>query len=150
MSIKIKVAELHKQQIENVEVQKELESIQNYFDSETLELTDDTINFVFVKGDYNHIKRTMVVIGIYINNTIKRISGIESTLRLRFKNLDAHLAVVSGFYPPEFLGVLEPKEGVLLHLEIPVKGLKEDRVFTVKEIEGHLENIKLLISDINH
>lgn len=148
MSIKLKVAELHKQQIDNVEVKKELESIQNYLDKETLEFTDDTVNFVFVKGDYIHKKRAMIVLGVYTNNTNKRVNGIESMLKLKFKNLEAQIAVVSGFYPPEFLGVLEPGEGVLIHLEVPVKGLKEDKTFTTKEIEGYLDNIQLIVSDI--
>lgn len=142
MTVKVKVAKVHEEQLKDKNIKRELEDIQNYFDNNDFDYVENTINFVFIKGIYSHIKRAMLVVGVYVNNTKDNIYGFSSKLRLKFVNINGQIATVNSAFDENFIGKLEPKEGMLIHLEVPVRGLNKDEEFSIKDIAGMLDEIK--------
>lgn len=144
MSINIKLAKEHENQINDPEIRRELTEIQNFISEQNFNYMQDTINFVLIRAYYYDVKKSMTAIGVYVNKTQYTIYGLKGRLNLNFKNLNAEIASMNLTFPPEFIGELKPDEGLLLHLDIPVKGLNEDAVFTVKDLTGGLYNIEFI------
>lgn len=142
MTVKVKVAKVHEEQLQDENIKRELEDIQKYFNSTDFNYAENTINFVFIKGIYSHIKRAMLVVGVYVNNTKDDIYGFSSKLRLKFINIDGQIATVNSAFDENFIGKLQPEEGMLIHLEVPVRGLNKDEEFSIKDIAGMLDEIK--------
>lgn len=44
-----------------------------------------------------------------------------------------------------FMGTLNPEEALLVHLGIPVKGLKNDENFMVSDIHGNFEDVRITV-----
>ena len=147
MSIKIKVPEIHKNQLETPQIKNELEEVQGIFNKANFPFVEDTINFVFLKGEYHNIEKKMVIIAVFVNKTREKVQGIKASIRLKFRQLNAEIMPMTVAFPEEFVGRLAPDEGVLFHLSIPVKGLREDAVFVSKDIAGGIENVSLLKSE---
>lgn len=148
MSIKIKVPEIHKNQLENPQIKNEREEVQEIFRKADFPFIEDTINFVFLKGQYYDIEKKMVVIAVFVNKTKQMVQGINASIRLKFRQLNAEIMPMTVAFPEEFVGRLAPDEGLLFHLSIPVKGLKEDAVFSSRDIAGGIENVTLLKSEV--
>ena len=142
MTVKVKVAKVHEEQLQDENIKRELKDIQNYFNTTDFNYAENTINFVFIKGIYSHIKRAMLVVGVYVNNTKDDIYGFSSKLRLKFINIDGQIATVNSAFDENFIGKLQPEEGMLIHLEVPVRGLNKDEEFSIKDISGMLDEIK--------
>lgn len=84
----------------------------------------------------------MLVVGVYVNNTKDNIYGFSSKLRLKFVNINGQIATVNSAFDEKFIGKLESGEGMLIHLEVPVRELNKDEEFTIKDISGMLDEIK--------
>lgn len=147
MSIKIRVPEINKKQLENPQIKNELEEVQDIFNKADFPFVTDTVNFVFLKGQYYNIEKKMVIIAVFVNKTNEVIQGINASIRLKFRQLNAEIMPMIVAFPEEFVGHLAPDEGLLFHLSIPVKGLKEDVVFSSRDIAGGIENVTLLKSE---
>lgn len=147
MSIKIRVPEINKKQLENPQIKNELEEVQDIFRKADFPFVADTVNFVFLKGQYYNIEKKMVIIAVFVNKTKDVVKGINASIRLKFRKLNAEIMPMSVAFPEEFVGRLAPDEGLLFHLSIPVKGLKADAVFASKDIAGGIENVMLLKSE---
>lgn len=147
MSIKIRVPEINKKQLENPQIKNELEEVQDIFNKADFPFVTDTVNFVFLKGQYYNIEKKMVIIAVFVNKTNEVIQGINASIRLKFRQLNAEIMPMTVAFPEEFVGHLAPDEGLLFHLSIPVKGLKEDAVFSSRDIAGGIENVTLLKSE---
>lgn len=148
MTVKVKVAKVHEEQLQDENIKRELEDIQKYFDNTDFNYAENTINFVLIKGIYSHIKRAMLVVGVYVNNTKDNIYGFSSKLRLKFVNIDGQIATVNSAFDENFIGKLQPEEGMLIHLEVPVRGLNKDEEFSIKDITGMLDEIKYVKSPL--
>jgi hypothetical protein len=142
--IKIVVAEAHKLQLDNSAVSDELNEVQAYFDQNKFDFQENTINFVFLKGEYSQIKRTMVVMGVFVNKISPIVFSFNAKLKLKFKDLKAQIATTKVTFPQEFIGELNYNEGMLFHIEIPVKGLEQDEQFKFSDIDGQLVEVEVL------
>lgn len=143
-NIKIIVAQAHKNQLDNPTVSNEINEVQNYFNTESFKFKDNTINFVFLSGEYSQIKRTMLVMGVFVNKMDTPILAFNTKLRLQFKTVPAQIATAKLSFPEEFIGELGVNEGLIFHLEIPVKGLEQDRIFNFSDIEGKMDDVEVL------
>lgn len=144
MAVKIIIAKEHENQLKDNDIKREVEEVQEFFNTANFEYSEGTINFVMLKGIYSHIKRSILVIGVYINKTDSCVYGISGELNLKFKNIDAEFMTASIYFPEEFIGKLDIDEGLLVHLDIPVIGLNKDAVFDITDISGEFNNIKLI------
>lgn len=143
-SIKIVVAEAHKAQLDNPSVSTEIKEVQSYFDNETFAFKKETINFVFLSGEYSQIQRTMLVMGVFVNKMDKPILAFNAKLKLKFKSITAQIATAKLTFPEEFIGHLNTNEGMIFHLEIPVKGLEQNQVFKFSDIDGQMDDVEVL------
>lgn len=143
-NIKIVVVEAHKNQLNNSIVSNEIKEIQSYFDNESFDFNKNTINFVFLNGQYSQTKRAMLVMGVFVNKIDKPILAFKTKLQLKFKAINAQIALAKLNFPEEFIGQLNPDEGLIFHLEIPVKGLEQDRLFKFSDIQGQMTDVEVL------
>jgi hypothetical protein len=144
VAVKIKIAKEHESQLKDNDIKREVEDVQKFFNTADFEYSEGTINFVMLKGIYSHIKRSIVIIGVFVNKTDSCVYGIKSKLDLKFKNIDAKIMTTSLDFPEEFIGKLDVDKGLLIHLDIAVIGLNKDAVFDIRNISGELNNVKLI------
>lgn len=144
MQIKVKTALAHEQQKENEAVKRELASIQEYIDNHIPDLEEESIYFIPLQGNYMQIKRTMLFAGVMISTTKKSVQGIKGTLRTQLVGYDAEVAKIQFEFPPEFLGSLDYAEGLPVHFQVPVRGLKEDAVIKSSSFQCTLEDVEVL------
>ena len=143
MSIVLKVADAHINQLSNPEIKREYDSIQIGLDNNSLIFKDGTVNFIFVKGVYLHTERKMVTACVFVNKYGKPICELHGELRLKFKERNALIAKTTVNFDREFMGQLEQDQALLVHLNIPVKGLETDEVFTISDLSGSFDEIKI-------
>lgn len=143
MSILLKVADAHINQLSDQEIKKEFDSIQTGLNENDFPFKDGTVNFVFVKGVYLHAERKMVTACVFVNKYGKTISELHGVLRLRFNDRNALIAKATVDFDKEFMGTLDPDQALLVHLNIPVKGLEKDEMFTVSDISGSFDGIRV-------
>lgn len=145
MAVKIKIAKAHENQLNDEEIKRELTEVQEFFNTTDFQYSEGTINFIMLRAIYTHIKRSMIIIGVYVNKTDKCVHGLGSELNLKFKKLNAKILTINTTFPEEFIGKLDIDDGLLIHIEVPVIGLERDAVFNINDISGELSNIKLII-----
>lgn len=143
MGIVLKVADAHMNQLSDPEIKKEYDSIQTGLDNNSFNFKDGTVNFIFVKGIYLHTERKMVTACVFVNKYGKSISELHGELRLKFKERNALIAKATVDFDKDFIGALEQDQALLVHLNIPVKGLEEDEIFTISDITGSFDGIKV-------
>ncbi len=143
MSIKVVLAKAHQGQIEDVEIKKELCSVEEELNKVDLPFKEDTINFVFIKGIYLHGEKKMLTACLFVNRMDKPIIGLHGVLRLNFKNKKAQIAKTTLDFDEPFMGTLNPNEALLVHTGIPVKGLSDDENFMFSDISGGFEDVRV-------
>lgn len=85
----------------------------------------------------------MLVIGVFVNKMDKPILALKAKLKLNFNYVDAQIATSKLNFPEEFMGSLNENEGLIFHIEVPVKDLGQNKVFKFSDIRGQLENVEV-------
>ncbi|MGM9972533.1 MAG: hypothetical protein ACI33K_00625, partial [Clostridiaceae bacterium] len=75
---------------------------------------------------------------LFVNKTDKPLKELHGDLRLKFTTKNALIAKTTIKFDENFMGELPEDNGLLVHLGIPVKGLEQDEVFTIKDVSGAL------------
>jgi len=143
MAIKVVVARAHTLQLGDSEIKKEIESISEGLNNTQIEYADNAINFVFIKGIYNHVNRKILTVCLFVNKTDKVLTELHGELRMKFNGKNAVIAKSTINFDEPFMGILNPDDALLVHLNVPVKGLTEDGEFTVKDISGSFDNVRI-------
>ena len=138
MAINVMVAKAHEGQLKDPAIKEEYESVQRAINSAQLDYQEDTVNLVFLKGMYKHQERKMVTVCLFVNKLDKPLKELRGDMRLKFNHKDALIAKATLDFDEAFMGELPKDTGLLVHLSLPVKGLQEDQVFTIKDITGSL------------
>lgn len=146
MAIKVTLAKAHQAQIEDMEIKKELCSVEAELNKVDLPFQKDTINFVFIKGMYLDSEKKMLTACLFVNKMDKPISELHGVLRLGFKSRKAQIAKTTIDFDEPFMGTLNPDEALLVHLGIPVKGLSNDENFMVSDISGNFEDVRVTLN----
>ena len=147
MSIKIVLAKAHQAQIEDAEIKKEFSSVEAELNRVDLPFQKNTINFVFIKGMYLDIDKRMLTACLFVNKLDKPVSELHGVLRLAFKSRKAQIAKTTVDFDEPFMGTLYPDEALLVHLGIPVKGLAGNEEFTVSDIAGSIEEVRVTYAE---
>ena len=145
MAIKAILAKAHRGQIEDAEIKKELCSVEAELNRVGLPFREGTVNFVFIKGIYLDSEKKMLTACLFVNKMDKPISELHGVLRLRFRSKKAQIAKTTIDFDEPFMGTLNPEEALLVHLGIPVKGLKNDENFMVSDIHGNFEDVRITV-----
>ena len=143
--IKIVLAKEHEAQLSDPDIQLEIESVSREIKKIESEFKENAVNFVPVKGMYNHSERKMITVCLFVNKTQETICGIHGDIRLSFKELDAEIAKMTIDLDEQFLGETKPNEALLVHFTIPVRGLNEDVDFSNLDFDGVFDNATFLI-----
>jgi len=130
-------------------VVKECRSVQEYFDAVRFDLPEDEVSFVFLRGLYSAKRQSMTAAAVLVNGYEQALLGIRCTVQLFFRDQDAEIAEVRCDLTPDFTGRLEPGEGLLFHLVIPVRGIGEDAMFSSSDICGELADVVVLYDRVN-
>lgn len=143
MAIKVVVARAHTLQLGDSEIKKEVESISEALNKVKIEYVDNAINFVFVKGIYNHADRKMTTVCLFVNKTDKVLTELHGELRMKFKEKNAVIAKSTINFDEPFMGIVNPDDALLVHLGVPVKGLTENEEFSINDIWGSFDNVRV-------
>jgi hypothetical protein len=146
MAIKVTLAKAHQSQLDDVEIKKELCSVEAELNKVELPFQKDTINFVFIKGMYLNSEKKMLTACLFVNKMDKLITELHGVLRLSFKNRKGQIAKTTVDFDEPFMGTLNPDEALLVHLGIPVKGLSEDENFMSSDISGNFEDVRVTMN----
>ena len=142
MAINIVVAKAHQNQLQDTGVQQEIDSISQEINKLNFNFKDNTINFVFIKGLYVHTERKMTTVGIFVNK-MSSINELHGELRLKFSYENAVIAKTTINFDEQFMGVINKDDALLVHFNIPVKGLMMDKEFSFSDINGSFDNIRI-------
>ena len=143
MAIEIVVAKAHLAQLADTEIQKEISSIETELNSGDFAFADNTVNTVFIKAIYRHIDRKMLTVCLFVNKTGYAIRELHGELRLHFKNSSAKIAKATINFDDAFMGEVKENQALLVHINIPVKGLAADQEFDFSELNGTFENVRV-------
>lgn len=130
------------------DVQHEIADIQRYVDSGCVDFADNEVNVVFLRGNYDHLSRTMRSVLLVVNCLNAPISELHGVLRLRLKGKNANVAKVTLNMAEAQLGMLGSDEGLPLHLDIPVKGLDGDCEIRTMDIEGSFGEVRVTYAEM--
>lgn len=142
-NIKIKLVKAHLCQYKDLEIQRELDSVQCAINEMKFSLDQEAVYMVFIKGIYDDFNKKMTTALVFINNTGKSITELSGVVRIRAKEPKINIAKARINFDEQFLGEIDDKEGILIHLNIPVKGLNKNREFEANEMMGEFSDVKI-------
>lgn len=135
---------VYSDQMELEDVRREVRSVQEYLDSEDALLDSDAIRLVLLRADYRHFMRKMRTVCVLVNCLDGPIVKLRGVARMSLRDFPkARIAKVTVDFDEDFMGVLHDGDALLVHFDIPVKGLREDRSFTGKDFLGSFEEVKV-------
>ena len=141
--MKVVTAKAHESFAQNAEVIQEITLIQSELERVGIEFPEGSIGFAFMEGRYQNSEKTMQTVCLFSNGLEFPIKELHGVLRMRYRTGDGQIAKMTVDFDEPFLGKLEPGEALLVHFHIPVKGLKEDRLFKANEIEQQWSEVRV-------
>lgn len=141
MNIKLKVAQPHEEQLKDQDLKREFDEIQSLVNQ--FEYKEDSINLAVIKGIYKHIERRMTIACVFVNKIGYPIKELHGELRLRFKEKTALIAKATIDFNDAFMGELDNNDALLVHIGLPVKGLKTDEVFESNQMFVDFSGIRV-------
>ena len=141
--MKVILAKAHTNQLEDPDVKRELKSIAEAVNSVHIDYNDHAINFVLIKGIYDHSERKMITACLFVNKFGQPVQEIHGVLRLRLNNRSAQIAKSTIDFDEPFMGSLNNDEALLVHIAIPVKGLETNETFLFSDISGSFEDVRV-------
>lgn len=80
---------------------------------------------------------------VFVNKMGQKISELHGAIHIHTNTEGIQFAKTTIDFDEEFMGVLCDNEGLLVHLNIPVRGLEENRTFTEKELEVQFADVRV-------
>ena len=143
MAITVKVAKAHEGQLADEDILQELESVRKAVREVVIPYREGSINFVFIKGIYVPAERKMITACLFVNKMDKAIIELHGELRLGLNIENTMVAKTTVDFDETFMGALAKDEALLVHFNIPVKGLTESREFSIEDVYGKFENVRV-------
>ncbi len=141
-TFQVKVAEAHKEQLSDFELQREIRDVQTFLSSVNVDSVENAVAFLFLEGRYDDFEKKMTSVMLFLNGTGKPIKELRGTLRLKTDG-PVQFAKASIAFDQPFMGVLQDHEALLIHMNIPVRGLRENRVFKASDIEADFSEVQV-------
>ena len=139
--INLVLAKAHQEQISSNDVKAEIDGISSILNTMN-NFINNSINFVLCGGNYNHNNRTMNIGCVFVNKYSETINELHGVVRLRFKNENALIAKITIDFDENFMGEIKKDSALLVHFNVPVKGLDEDKSFKPSEIECLFDDVR--------
>lgn len=141
--IHIKLAQAHENQSKNFDVQREIKEIQEYCNLTEIKLEAESINVMCLRGDYDNFQKATKVVFVFINYIGKTIKELHGDIRIYVDNEKVQFAKTTIDFDENFMGNLQCNEGMLVHLNIPTRGLSEDKSFKTKDLEVQFTDVRV-------
>ncbi|MFD1850862.1 hypothetical protein [Oceanobacillus bengalensis] len=144
--ISIVLANAHMEQLKDEGIQRELRDVQTFFDANDFPFKDGTVNFVILRGLYNHIEKIMTIVGVFVNKTGKTIDELKGTVAfdLAEEKSNAKFAELDFHFQSNFLGKLEKDSGFIIHIQVPASGLDKNKdVYNATELTGEVKGVEI-------
>lgn len=139
----VKLVEAHQNQLRDFDVKKELRSIQSYISQLKVELDEKSVYILVLKAIYNNYSKRATTVMVFINNMEKSIKELHGIVEIEVVNSDVEFARATLNFDEKFMGKVENKEAILIHLDIPVEGLTEDKVFEQNDLEVKFTDVRV-------
>ena len=139
----VKLVEAHQNQLRDFDVKKELRSIQSYISQLKVELDEKSIYILVLKAIYDNYSKRATTVMVFINNMEKSIKELHGIVEIEVVNYDEEFARATLNIDEKFMVKVENKEAILIHLDIPVKGLTEDKVFEQNDLEVKFTDVRV-------
>ena len=139
----VKLVEAHQNQLRDFDVKKELRSIQSYISQLKVELDEKSVYILVLKAIYNNYSKRATTVMVFINNMEKSIKELHGIVEIEVVNSDVEFARATLNFDEKFMGKVENKEAILIHLDIPEKGLTEDKVFEQNDLEVKFTDVRV-------
>lgn len=143
MNISVITALSQREQLLDPSVKEELDSIQQAVDRLDPQLEEGKVYFLFVKGLYRHSSRKMTTACLFINMLDEAICELHGVLRIRLENRSAVVAKTTIDFDKDFMGECRPREALLVHLNIPVKGLSSDETISAGQAQSSFDEVRV-------
>ena len=141
-TFQVKVAEAHKEQLSDFELQREIRDVQTFLSSVNVDSVENAVAFLFLEGRYDDFEKKMSSVMLFLNGTGKPIKELRGTLRLKTDG-PVQFAKASIAFDQPFMGVLQDHEALLIHMNIPERGLLENKVFKASDIEADFSEVQV-------
>lgn len=129
-------------QTQDPEIRKEMEAVKDYIDR--IEFgTEQNISVVLLQGRYNDFEKKMNTVVAFVNKLPKAIKELHCVLSISSKMKDVQIAKATINFTEDFMGELLSDDILLVHMNIPVKGLTEDRIFSNKELDYAVNDVRV-------
>lgn len=142
-NINIKLANAHQNQLRDFDVKREVSSIQEYVNFSKLDLEDNAVCLMCLRGYYDNFSKRTNTVFVFINHTGKAINEMHGVIRLHTESKDVQFARATIDFDEVFMGTLQHNDGLLVHLSIPTRGKNENIVFTTKNLEAQFTDIRV-------
>lgn len=141
--IHLKFMKSQEEQGNNPSVQREFQSVQEYLDRQSWNMDTEGIYIILLKGLYDDLTKKMTTVMVFVNHSGKAIRELSGVLHIRVQDPEIQIARVTFGFDTPFFGRIQQDEGILLHVQIPVKGQKGDRIFEQKDLIAELSKVKI-------
>lgn len=128
------------------DIQREMMSVEEYISQIEFD-KEESVYVVPLKGTYYDFEKRMNTVVAFVNRLNKPICELHCLIRISSSIENVEIASMTIDFDRDFLGAVEPNVAVLVHFNIPVKGLTEDRVFSNKELEYSVEDVRITYVD---
>lgn len=146
-NIIIKLANAHQNQLRDFDVKREIKSVQEYINSLKLRFDDNTVCLVCLRGYYDDFTKKTNTAFIFINQLGKPIKELHGEIRINVESKEVKFAKTTIDFDEKFIGILQHNEGMLVHIDIPTRGLCSDTLFTTNELNVQFTNVRITYVD---
>lgn len=145
----VKVPKAYEYQLKDNDILREVSSVQDYIQRIDFG-NEEGVYVVLLRGTYRDIEKKMNTAFAFVNKLKAPIKDLYCRITLSSSIEKAEFAHMNVSMDHEFMGTVGVNEALLVHFNIPVKGLTEDRVFSNKEIEYAVDDIRVVFSEDSH
>ena len=100
--INVKIAQAHENQMRNFDVQREMKSVQNYFDTTELDFNSEAVSLMFLRGQYNDFAKTMNTALVFVNKMGQKISELHGVIHIHTNTEGIQFAKTTIDFDEEF------------------------------------------------
>ena len=142
--IEVGLCKAHEHQKDNFDLIKELSRIQDYINKNNYSVLEGMVDFLILGAYYNDFEKKTLFTAVLTNNTGKAICEYHSVVRIACKDDEKiEFAKMTMDFDKEFLGTIENERAVLLHLNIPTRGLREDMAIRLSSLVVKVDDTRV-------
>ncbi|MBC2000860.1 hypothetical protein QJV15_07710 [Listeria cossartiae subsp. cayugensis] len=126
------------------DAKKELVSVQDYLDANPMVLQENTINCLILEGRTIELREKMHVVLVLINQCDFSVNAMKFQFKIKCaKEPKLQFAEATIYLDPDYLGQLNTGEGIIFHIEIPIKGKAMKDIYKNSDLKGELTQVQV-------